>query len=77
MRYNFDRSLRLRRPIVVGRGRGRTAEASCRAIRDRSSTARAGAGTVWASSAFDLAQGLEITVFETRMSIEDLDELFR
>jgi hypothetical protein len=40
-------------------------------------TARAGAGTVWAGSAFDLAQGLEITVFETRMSVEDLDELFR
>jgi molybdopterin-binding protein len=39
--------------------------------------ARAGAGTVWAGSAFDLAQGLEITVFETRMSVEDLDELFR
>ena len=39
--------------------------------------ARAGAGTVWAGSAFDLAQGLEITVFETRMTIEDLDELFR
>ena len=38
---------------------------------------RAGAGTVWAGSAFDLAQGLEITVFETRMSIEDLDEMFR
>jgi hypothetical protein len=42
-----------------------------------SAAARAGAGTVWAGSAFDLAQGLEITVFETRMSIEDLDELFR
>lgn len=39
--------------------------------------ARAGAGTTWAGSAFDLAQGLEITVFETRMSVEDLDELFR
>jgi molybdopterin-binding protein len=38
---------------------------------------RADAGTVWAASAFDLAQGLEITVFETRMSVEDLDELFR
>ena len=41
-----------------------------------SALARAGAGTVWASSAFDLAQGLEVTVFETRMSTEDLDELF-
>ena len=39
--------------------------------------ARAGAGTIWAGSAFDLAQGLEITVFETRMSVEDLDEMFR
>ena len=42
-----------------------------------SARSRADAGTVWAGSAFDLAQGLEITVFETRMSIEDLDELFR
>jgi len=42
-----------------------------------SAKSRAGAGTLWAGSAFDLAQGLEITVFETRMSIEDLDELFR
>ena len=42
-----------------------------------SARSRTGAGTLWAASAFDLAQGLEITVFETRMSIEDLDELFR
>jgi hypothetical protein len=48
------------------------------ALRDESTTtANAGAGTVWAGSAFDLAQGLEVTVFETRMSLEDLDELFR
>jgi hypothetical protein len=46
-------------------------------LRGAGAAARAGAGTLWASSAFDLAQGLEITVFETRMSIEDLDELFR
>ena len=31
------------------------------------------ADATWAASAFDLAQGLEITVFETRMSVEDLD----
>jgi hypothetical protein len=36
-----------------------------------------GAGTIWAGSAFDLAQGLEVTVFEARISPEDLDELFR
>ena len=40
-------------------------------------TATSGAGTVWAGSAFDLAQGLEVTVFEARISPEDLDELFR
>jgi hypothetical protein len=36
-----------------------------------------GAGTIWAGSAFDLAQGLEVTEFEARISPEDLDELFR
>jgi hypothetical protein len=36
-----------------------------------------GAGTTWAGSAFDLAQGLEVTEFEARISPEDLDELFR
>ena len=41
------------------------------------SDARAGAGTTWAGSAFDLAQGLEVTEFEARISLEDLDELFR
>jgi hypothetical protein len=39
--------------------------------------ARQGAGTTWAGSAFDLAQGLEVTEFEARISLEDLDELFR
>ena len=100
MRYNFDRSVRLRRPIVVGspresesggivqgnqgtieqgQGRSENGELSSRALRGTTSAraARAGAGTIWAGSAFDLAQGLEITVFETRMSIEDLDEMFR
>jgi hypothetical protein len=38
---------------------------------------RPGAGTIWAGSAFDLAQGLEVTEFEARISLEDLDELFR
>jgi hypothetical protein len=54
-------------------------ENDARALRSTSEgrAARAGAGTIWAGSAFDLAQGLEITVFETRMSVEDLDELFR
>ena len=35
------------------------------------------AGTTWASSAFDLAQGLDVTVFEARISPEELDELYR
>ena len=38
---------------------------------------RPGAGTTWAGSAFDLAQGLEVTEFEARISPEALDELFR
>ena len=99
MRYNFDRSVRLRRPVVVGapqesqsggivqgnqasieQGQERRDSGELRAHALRGTTTartRAGAGTVWAGSAFDLAQGLEITVFETRMSVEDLDELFR
>jgi hypothetical protein len=65
--------------IEKGQGRGENGELSSRALRGTTSAraARAGAGTIWAGSAFDLAQGLEITVFETRMSVEDLDELFR
>jgi hypothetical protein len=48
------------------------------ALRDEAAaTAATGAGTVWAGSAFDLAQGLEVTEFATRMSLADLDELFR
>jgi len=43
----------------------------------RTAADRAGAGTTWAGSAFDLAQGLEVTVFEARISPEELDELFR
>ena len=42
-----------------------------------SNAPRPGAGTTWAGSAFDLAQGLEVTEFEARISAEDLDELFR
>ena len=38
---------------------------------------RAGAGTVWEGSAFDLAQGLDITVMEWKLSREALDELFQ
>jgi hypothetical protein len=41
------------------------------------SSARAGAGTVWAGSAFDLAQGLDITEMEWKHSREALDELFQ
>ena len=44
---------------------------------ERTAADRPGAGTTWASSAFDLAQGLEVTVFEARISPEELDELFR
>ena len=40
-------------------------------------SARAGAGTVWEGSAFDLAQGLDITVMEWKLSREALDELFQ
>ena len=43
----------------------------------RAAAAVPGAGTTWAGSAFDLAQGLEVTEFEARISPEDLDELFR
>ena len=43
----------------------------------RTAVDRPGAGTTWAGSAFDLAQGLEVTVFEARISPEELDELFR
>ena len=64
--------------IEQGQARRENALAPSEGLRGASKTAaRAGAGTVWAGSAFDLAQGLEITVFETRMSIEDLDEMFR
>ena len=64
--------------IEQGQARRENAVAASDGLRAASSAAaRAGAGTVWAGSAFDLAQGLEITVFETRMSIEDLDEMFR
>jgi hypothetical protein len=59
-------------------GKREKAAATAGGLRGPSSAkSRADAGTLWAGSAFDLAQGLEITVFETRMSIEDLDELFR
>lgn len=44
---------------------------------ERTAADPAGAGTIWAGSAFDLAQGLEVTVFEARISPEELDELFR
>jgi hypothetical protein len=65
--------------IEQGQGRDENGVLPLRAVRGTTTarTARAGAGTIWAGSAFDLAQGLEITVFETRMSVEDLDELFR
>ena len=64
--------------IEQGQGRRENAAAPASGLHGASSVrARADAGTVWAGSAFDLAQGLEITVFETRMSIEDLDEMFR
>ena len=54
------------------------AAAPARAVRSASTlSARPGASTAWVGSAFDLAQGLEVTILETRMSIEDLDELFR
>jgi hypothetical protein len=62
----------------IGPGQDNSFVPAFYALRDESSAAAsAGAGTVWAGSAFDLAQGLEVTVFETRMSLEDLDELFR
>jgi len=64
--------------VSIEQGEARREKAVVPTSRDPArSRTRAGAGTVWAGSAFDLAQGLEITVFETRMSIEDLDELFR
>jgi hypothetical protein len=44
---------------------------------ERTAADRPGAGTTWSGSAFDLAQGLEVTVFEARISPEELDELFR
>ena len=44
---------------------------------ERTTVDRPGAGTTWSGSAFDLAQGLEVTVFEARISPEELDELFR
>ena len=65
--------------IEQGQGQRENGVLPSRALRGTMTAraARAGAGTIWAGSAFDLAQGLEITVFETRMSVEDLDELFR
>jgi len=38
---------------------------------------RPGAGTDWHASSFDLAQGLDIKVMESKLSRETLDELFR
>ena len=46
-------------------------------IDERAAADRPGAGTTWSGSAFDLAQGLEVTVFEARISPEEHDELFR
>ena len=60
----------------IEQGQGRRESGASRGT-TTAGAASAGAGTIWAGSAFDLAQGLEITVFETRMSVEDLDELFR
>ena len=34
-------------------------------------------GTDWLASSFDLAQGLEVKVMESKLSRETLDELFR
>ena len=63
--------------IEQGQGRRDNGVVPARALRGASAaSARPGAATVWAGSAFDLAQGLEVTVFETRMSAEDLHELF-
>jgi len=39
--------------------------------------ARLGAGTDWHGSSFDLAQGLDVKVMESKLSREMLDELFR
>lgn len=38
---------------------------------------RMGAGTDWHASSFDLAQGLDVKVMESKLSRETLDELFR
>jgi hypothetical protein len=35
------------------------------------------AGTDWLGSSFDLAQGLDVKVMESKLSRETLDELFR
>lgn len=66
------------RTIENGQGR-RDSDFEPAFVRSESpaSAGRPGAGTTWAGSAFDLAQGLEVTEFEARISPEDLDELFR
>jgi hypothetical protein len=38
---------------------------------------RVGAGTDWHGSSFDLAQGLDVKVMESKLSREMLDALFR
>ena len=35
------------------------------------------ADATWRASSFDLAQGLEVKVMESKLSIETLDQLFR
>ena len=35
------------------------------------------ADATWQASSFDLAQGLEVKVMESKLSIETLDQLFR
>jgi hypothetical protein len=39
--------------------------------------ARVRLGTDWHASSFDLAQGLDVKVMESKLSTEMLDELFR
>ncbi len=64
---------------TLDQGQGREKEFVPAFVRSdaAASSVRPGAGTTWAGSAFDLAQGLEVTEFEARISPEDLDELFR
>ena len=40
-------------------------------------TATVGGSTDWLGSSFDLAQGLDVKVMESKLSREMLDELFR